>query len=128
MASHPPPAAGSGPALLDHNRLEALDAASGPERIRPLIRLFAESAEARWAELKRLGSAGDLDSVHAAAHDIAGSAGNFGAWKLEMAARQAMAACAERDRDAVRAGIEVLEPVLEQTLEEFRQRYGLKRD
>ena len=123
---HPSPG-DPGKSMLDDRRLKALEAAGGPERIQPLIQLFAETVETRWAELRLLDPNGDLDVLQAAAHDIAGSAGNFGARRVEVAARQVIAACADKDRDAVRTGVEALGPLLEQTLEELRQRYGLKR-
>ncbi len=126
MASRQAPSAASGKPLLDDNQLKALEAAGGPERIGPLIQLFAETVEARWAELRQLDSDGDLDVLQAAAHDIAGSAGNFGAQRVEIVARQVMAACADKDREAVRAGVGAMGPLLEQTLEELRQRYRLK--
>lgn len=126
MLSHQPRAPAPADNLLDDRQLEALEAVGGIERTRPLIRLFIETTESRWSELTTLGPDGDLRTLEAASHDIAGAAGNFGARQVAIQARRLMAACDEQDRPAVRDILGLLGPTLQQTLEQLRRRYGFK--
>ncbi|HLZ65952.1 MAG TPA: response regulator [Aliidongia sp.] len=89
-----------------------------------LISDFLDGAADRLARIERLAGSDDFTALFREAHDMVSTAGNFGARRVERAARQLEAAAKNQDRPAVedaaaalrREGAEALAAIREQVL------------
>ncbi len=82
--------------LLDESRLFALDSNVGREKMSFLLDVFFQAVDAQIARLLELAQVGGNSEVGDAALSLAGTAGNYGAARLERVARERL--CASQGR------------------------------
>jgi CheY-like chemotaxis protein len=93
---------------FDTGPLAGLTAMLPSASLRQFVDLYLKDATAHLAHLDELRAALDLDGLAREAHDIAGTAGNFGATQVSALARQLEAACRHGDREAAAALVDAL--------------------
>jgi HPt (histidine-containing phosphotransfer) domain-containing protein len=88
--------------VLDDSRIADLAEYLPESEFDALILMWLESTMERVASVAMLAEAGDLAGLQAVAHDLVGTAGNFGACRLAAAAGRLGGACKSSDMTAVR--------------------------
>jgi CheY-like chemotaxis protein/HPt (histidine-containing phosphotransfer) domain-containing protein len=102
------PASASEVPAIDEPQFDSIRQVLAPHDFNELINAFLEGAADRLARIEHLADAGEFDAVCREAHDMVSTAGNFGARRVESAARQLEAACRNRDRPAAEAAATTL--------------------
>ncbi|HEV2678319.1 MAG TPA: response regulator [Aliidongia sp.] len=87
--------------VLDEAHLESIRQVLAPREFLDLIGAFVAGAAERVAQIERLVDAGDFPAIFREAHDMVSTAGNFGARRVERAARHLEAAARNQDRAAL---------------------------
>ena len=98
--------------LLNEAQLAVLAGMGSAEQFRSLLQLFVGQMERCLVNIQGAARAGDLKEVDAQAHDLAGTAGNFGAARVELIARAIMVECPK--------GHQALGPLLDDLLRACR--------
>ena len=88
--------------ILDDSRIADLAELMPESEFDSLILMWLGSTTERVASVAMLAEAADLAGLQAVAHDLVGTAGNFGACRLEAAAGRLGEACKSSDMTAVR--------------------------
>ena len=102
--------------ILDAQVLDSLSAKIGAAKMAELVELYVEEITARLAQLRSLKGGSDLAAVKIEAHSLKGTAGGFGAMRLQQTAEALDIACREgRDADT-RSLLDEIVPVAEEAV------------
>ncbi len=100
-----------GNGLLDLAILERLEQDTSPAVIKDLVKTFILETMARLDRIAEAARAGDIATLEREAHSLKGSAGTFGAPRLEARAQAIEFACKEGDGERARSLIGELRPL-----------------
>jgi HPt (histidine-containing phosphotransfer) domain-containing protein len=123
-----PAATNSAVPLLDDGIIERLARDVTPEAVPGMIQVFLSETVVHSEKLKTALREQILDVVADEAHALKGSAGTFGAARLQGFAQSIEAACREGNRQLVASLGGEMDELLEQTLAAYRERFGLLAD
>ncbi|MBL8838902.1 MAG: PAS-domain containing protein [Alphaproteobacteria bacterium] len=87
---------------LDTAQIAALEGALEPHEIRALVTSFLTGAAERVGRIAAMADATDLAALAREAHDLVGTAGNFGARRVRLLAKDLENACRDGRTDDVR--------------------------
>jgi CheY-like chemotaxis protein/HPt (histidine-containing phosphotransfer) domain-containing protein len=91
---------GSGAPVVDRGRLGSLAASLPPADFSRLLSAWLSNAEDQVGRIADLAQGRDLQTVARLAHNLVGTAGTFGAQRLEAAAKRLEQSCAAADDDS----------------------------
>lgn len=96
--------------ILDIDTMARLARLGGPTFVQELVRLFGDYGADRVAAIRTAAASSDMNGVRRDAHALVSTAGNIGARRLELLARELERAAATLDAVAVRALLPSLVP------------------
>lgn len=123
-----PPAPQPGKAVLervDVGRINDLAAAISPEVLQGLFATWVANTAESVERISGLAEARDVKALLAEAHKLAGSAGNFGALRLETMAREVEKACRADAGADVRENAAAIKRTHVETIEIIRERLAV---
>ncbi|MDB5360850.1 MAG: hybrid sensor histidine kinase/response regulator [Rhodospirillales bacterium] len=107
---------------VDETHLDSIRQVLPPREFVQLISDFLDGAVDRLARIERLSGTEDFAALFREAHDMVSTAGNFGARRVEGAARRLEAAAKNQDRAAVAAAAAALQRESVEALGAIRER------
>ena len=106
-------------AVLDLERLGALDAMMPPDEVIDFVRLFMTQLDQGLTRIKELAGGGKYKAVAEEAHTLVSSAGNLGAMRVSASARSLEESCRD-DKDGVIQHLRDLDDAAAATFQELR--------
>ena len=107
---------------VDEAHLDSIRQVLPPREFVQLISDFLDGAHDRLARIERLSDTEDFPALFREAHDMVSTAGNFGARRVEGAARRLEAAAKNQDRPAIAEAVSSLQRESVEALAAIRER------
>ncbi len=120
LPSRPQIDSGAATTLFDPEPLNALRPAMPPDRFAALTAAYADGMAKRLPAMRAQATDRNLAELARGAHDIKGTAGSFGACRLQALAEQLEAACAQTDIPACLAAMAAIGAAADETLARIR--------